>query len=570
MEGNLNKCFLNKIRYFLILAVLAALLAAPTGAAAEQTVAVVPFTVYAEKDLTFLQKGIVDMLTSRLSQEGEVTVIGRESTAAALEIAGGPLNPETAQSLGKKLGADYVLFGSLTVFGESVSVDAQMLDVAGRRPPLPFFTQSASFGEVIPAIDRFAALINEEVFGRKTVRAAAPAPPAESSAPSQAPSSGSAAPDTRVHPDKLIEGGFGDALEQQRFTESGIALTSPWKSRSFDELINGIDLGDVDGDGRIETVIAITDQVLVYRAQERRFFEAARFELPGSRYALGVDVADINKNGTPEIFVTALNRQRNGLASMVFEYAGGEYKPIVESSPHYFRVVQKRDFGSQLYGQRQKVGEEPFSTPVYRMDWDGQDYTQQELVLRAGLTNVLGFSMGYPTNAQEELAVAYSDRDRLMVLDLSGKEVWQSGNRIGGSTLFLNMAPDDRGMQENRAYLPMRVRVADLNGDGVGEVVAAENQEAARRLLKQFRNFTESQLTIFSWDGIGLAPIWKTRSMSGHIRDFALGDFDGDGTDEIVGVLVDKEGTVVGMDPKCAVIAYDILVRTGGGNAGQQ
>ncbi len=37
--------------------------------------AILPFSMNADRDLTFLQKGIVDMLSSRLAWKGKVTVI---------------------------------------------------------------------------------------------------------------------------------------------------------------------------------------------------------------------------------------------------------------------------------------------------------------------------------------------------------------------------------------------------------------------------------------------------------------------------------------------------------------
>ncbi|MGD8369659.1 MAG: FG-GAP-like repeat-containing protein, partial [Desulfobacterales bacterium] len=341
----MKRTIFHMIRNLLICASLVAGSWPAVAAAATQKVAVVPFTVYAEKDLAFLQKGIVDMLTSRLSQPGEVAVIGREATASALEAVDGPLNPESAVALGKKLGVDYVLFGSLTVFGESVSVDAKMLDVAGSKPPLSFYTQSASYGEVIPAIDRFAAQINEEVFGRKPVRAAAPAAaPAVAPAPAPAPE----VPDTRTHPEKLIESGFGET-EEGRTAVAGIEMGRPWKSRRFRELINGMDLGDVDADGRIETVLAATDKILIYRWENGRFLETARIEMPAFRSAIGVDVGDINGNGVEEIFVTALNNQKNSVQSIVYEFSGSGYQPIVETSSWYFRIVEQKAFGKRLF-----------------------------------------------------------------------------------------------------------------------------------------------------------------------------------------------------------------------------
>ncbi len=554
-KSTLHICIIR----FICIMLAAGICAAVPVAAQVQKVAVIPFTVYAEKDLTFLQKGIVDMLTSRLSQTGEVAVLGREVTEAALQDVQGPLNPETAAGIGRELNADYVLYGSLTVFGESVSVDAKMIDVSGEREPLSFFTQSSSFGEVVPAVDRFAAQINEKAFGRKATSPAPAAPPPGSETP--APQAGPAEerPDVYAHPETLIQGGFKEAGEREAAAEAGFDMGRAWKSRSFSEQIVAMDLGDVDEDGRIETVLATPDKILIYRFENQRFSEAARIEIPGFRTAVGVDVGDINGNGVEEIFVSALNRQRNGVQSMVYEYANGAYVPIVESTSWYFRVVRRKDFGKQLYGQRQELGKTQFDSPIYRMAWEGGGYVSENRVLPAGKASVLGFSMGRLTDDKDDLVLVYSPSDRLQILETTGREIWSGSDPFGGSSLYLHLPVDDPGMMENKSFFPMRIRVRDLNGSGTEEVIAAQNQDMANRRLQQRRNFNKTQLTVLSWDGLGLGAVWKTRTLSGHIRDLAVGDFDGDGTDELVAVLIEKEGRVIGMDAKCSVIAFDIL-----------
>jgi len=87
-------------------------------AAEVNRVAIVPFKVNAEKDLSFLRDGIVDMLTSRLSVEDKVVVLCREEIAKVLKTVSPPINESKAREIGSQLGVDYVLFGSLTVFGE--------------------------------------------------------------------------------------------------------------------------------------------------------------------------------------------------------------------------------------------------------------------------------------------------------------------------------------------------------------------------------------------------------------------------------------------------------------------
>lgn len=544
-------------RWIIPVVILAATCCVVLPAASEdsKTVAIFPFQINSEKDLSFLQKGIVDMLSSRLAQSGNVAVISRQKTEQALADADGPMEMGLARSIGRKLGADYVLFGSLTVFGNSASIDAKMLDVGGDAEPVAVFTQS-ELGQVITEINQFAIEINEKVFGRGPV-AATPAAPAGPPAPADAPPAKEPTPEIYAHPEKLIPGGFSaDAAAPGDSGRFG-GTQRFWKSRNFNHAINGLALGDVDGDGKIETVIASPNRVLVYRYDEKRFFEVGTVDRVKFENIVGLDVADINGNGIPEIFVSALNAQRSGLSSKVLEYDGSGFRALVKDAAHYFRVCELPDRGSVLFGQRQRQSDTPFSSAVYEMTWEGNGYVTQNRVLPTRKANLLGFTMGDPMNSGQETVLAFDPSDNLRLLELSGSELWTSGSRFGGSTLFLNMPKNDRGQIQNKKYLPMRVQIVDIEGDGEYEVVSVNNKEVAGGRLSQFRLYTRTEMLIMSWDGVGLAPVWKTRRLSGMIRDFAVGDFDNDGKNELIGALISKEGTTVGVKGKSAVIAID-------------
>ncbi len=113
-----------------------------------------------------MQNGLFSMLSSRLSDSGKVEILDRAAVDAALSGSSADLTQDLAKDIGHLLGADYVLFGSLTHFGESVSLDAAMVDVAGEKPALTFFEQSNNMGDVIPLVNTFAGDINRKVFNR--------------------------------------------------------------------------------------------------------------------------------------------------------------------------------------------------------------------------------------------------------------------------------------------------------------------------------------------------------------------------------------------------------------------
>ena len=384
-------------RYIKRLCSLAVILIGLTGMAqpalaAEEKLAIVPFTVNAAKDLSFLQRGISTMLGSRLARPGKVAVM--DTAAVAREAGKAPLDDRTARELGRRLGADYVLFGSLTVLGGSVSIDSRVLKVASDQPAMSFFSQADGMEKVIPKIDQLAAEINRRVFGTAPASAA---PAARQPA---------AAPQAQegltmgTHPEKLMQQeGFGGNTNEGTATPfimtggSGSTYRGFWKSANYKVLFNGMALGDVDNDGLIETVVITPDEVIVYRGQDRKFFKAHQLPKADDNVFIGVDVADINDNGTPEIFVTSLNRQRNALASRVYEWDGKNFKPIVTGAPWYFRVADLPDRGPVLYGQK-RGRDGVFGGAVYEMIWQGGEYRPQTRLKLSGAINLIGFSAG--------------------------------------------------------------------------------------------------------------------------------------------------------------------------------
>ncbi len=137
-------------------------------------IAILPFKINSEKELTFLRDGIFDMLSTRLAKEGQVEVLSRGEVDAAMQSAApaGTVNEAAARSIGTRLNADFVLFGSLTVLGENVSIDSKMVDISGSQPTMTFFDQSRDLGAVITKINLMAADINDKMFGRRAQTAA--------------------------------------------------------------------------------------------------------------------------------------------------------------------------------------------------------------------------------------------------------------------------------------------------------------------------------------------------------------------------------------------------------------
>jgi UMF1 family MFS transporter len=72
------------------------------------------------------------------------------------------LDEEAAKKIGLRVGADYVVFGSLTKIGNYISLDARMISITEDKPPLTAFTQHQALDDVMLKIGDFGTEIGIE------------------------------------------------------------------------------------------------------------------------------------------------------------------------------------------------------------------------------------------------------------------------------------------------------------------------------------------------------------------------------------------------------------------------
>lgn len=99
-----------------------------TEAGAEDTkkICILPFEVHASADKTALQESVYKSLLAEMQREKKISLIAADDFADGSAI----LDKNQAVAAGKNLGADYVITGSITQFGDTINVDAQVIDIA--------------------------------------------------------------------------------------------------------------------------------------------------------------------------------------------------------------------------------------------------------------------------------------------------------------------------------------------------------------------------------------------------------------------------------------------------------
>jgi len=507
---------------------------------------ILPFDVNSDKDLSFLKQGVGTMLSTRLAQEGKVLPLGKAAVQQAVQGMPVPFDETKAYQLGAQADVEYVVFGTITVFGDSVSTDARFLDVRNRKPVVTFSQFGKSQGDVLYHINLFAAEVNEKAFGRKTYvyrKSETPEPQAETG--------------RRKHPDTLIRADRRGSPGVMGLSQSGV-----WRSRRYKTHLNGVAIGDVDGDGNNETVFISHDHVYIHRHVDGRFVKIKEIAgRPKDNY-ISLDVADINQNGWAEIFVTNYLDEDRILSSFVLEWNGKAFKRITSGDRWYYRVLREDGKEPALVGQKRGI-DYAFSSGVNKMKWQGGAYVPMDRLNLPRGTTVYGFTFGDAMNNGKDHLLTFAENSKLRLLDTEGQEIWKSKDRYGGSTIYVEYPMDfaaSIGDQKemDRYYLPQRIFVTDVDQDGKKEVVAIKNQDVAGRLIRRFRFFESGLIEGLIWDQIGLRQIWTTREFSGPVMDFDIADMDNDKQAELV-LAVSMDATPMLGDEKSYIVMMEIV-----------
>jgi outer membrane protein insertion porin family len=144
------------------------LLCSASAIAQEQVrVVVLPFEVHAPErfdDLTGQIQGLIEKL---LRDEGAMLVESGESLAGLPDTEEGGLS--RLRTLGLNVGADFVIWGSLTKIGNRFSLDVKVMESYGDAPPEPVYVEGEGLETLLNSVQRVAKDLELKVFRRENV-----------------------------------------------------------------------------------------------------------------------------------------------------------------------------------------------------------------------------------------------------------------------------------------------------------------------------------------------------------------------------------------------------------------
>ena len=542
----------------------------PLWAKDKYTVAVLPFSVHSAENIDYVRQGIRDMLASRISVSEKLEVIGRDSLSDSQSAATGKeVTPADLLAVGKKVNADFVVWGSITKIGSSLSIDGKMLDIAANKSALNITAQCPTMDDVIPKMNDFAQRITAHILGAPPQTIAA-MPTAKEVIVSRPPSPQAAR-------EAEIISGMGGG-RKGTFTSSinpdFINAAQPlnrktfWKSQQFSNEFRGMDIGDVNGDGLNETVIIDSHNVMIYQKKGNEFKLIQLIPGKAYNYYVSLDVADINGNGIKEIIVSSYTGQQ--VNSFILEYRNGKFQTMASDLPWFMRVIDNGSGIPLLLGQRRGI-DMPFDTQIYEIVWKNGAYEEgPKMRIPQGLS-VYGLTLDKLGSSGPEKIITLNSDDYLCIFEQTDKPLskvvifggsseylWRSDEQFGGSNTYIEpMTGSNRTDDTNvKQFINLRILAYDTNRDGKREIIVVKNLSSSSRMFQNLKLFTAAEVYNLEWEGMGMVENWRTKKISGYVADYQFKDIDNDGENEVVLALVLSVGGAI--QDRSVIVTYSL------------
>jgi FG-GAP-like repeat len=238
------------------------------------------------------------------------------------------------------------------------------------------------------------------------------------------------------------------AAEKANYSKGGSEVVRIGYSRAIkpvDAEIWGMAQGDLDGDGKIETILAEREQILIGDLKGKSFKKRASCDWPGIAQAATVYAMDLDGDGDDEVILSAV--EEGAPSSMILDYEAGSCKRIATRLSWTMRVAYLPAGwdGEESKGRQVLIGQgwsrsNFFAGALYELKLNGSKIERVKKLKLPWKTRIYQFAF-VPEIDGDPALVEQRGYERLEAKRRKGrkfKRAWRSGQRFGGSINFLS------------------------------------------------------------------------------------------------------------------------------------
>ena len=291
--------------------------------------------------------------------------------------------------------------------------------------------------------------------------------------------------------------------------------------------VSGMDVGDVDGDGHFEIVVAGGRDIWILKEHANVLEITNHITSNPGNLIINLDTADMDDNGIDEIYVSSVNGSQP--VSFILKQRRKSFRMVSGDIGMFIRVF---DSGSEDVFLAQKSGARGvFSSSAVLMDWQKGRYIQKDTLRLPSGMNVYGANItDIDQDGEDEIIFINSDGS-LEVASMEGDKKWKSSEIFNAAGRYFEYNVEGAVSEVHRVFVPPRIVVPDMTDqDTDNEIIVCKN----------YLNVNRSLVYGLVWSGTSLTTNWKTREIDGYIADFQVKDIDNDGIEELIVAVVKR------------------------------
>jgi hypothetical protein len=302
---------------------------------------------------------------------------------------------------------------------------------------------------------------------------------------------------TSIHVASVKQLKFSAGLFAPREGEALLTYQLPFGARR-------IAVGDFDGDGNLDIVMASGDHVAVYKPDmDLKLLWAV--DVPGADEVLWIDTLDVKKTGRDMLLVTTI--QHGNVNSCIYELQGNTLTMVWKAEDMFIRKVE-----NGIISQGFSKGE-GFDGKMYAMDYsNGRFVKGDEFRMPKGIV-IFDFQYVYAPDGRRAF-FAWDETGYLSLYNDKGVRTWASREDFGGFS--------DTYKKESEIIM------VEKGSWSIKDRLVANNAEVLAPKRKSMLTFARSvgysgsEIRSFWWNGITVEERGFLEEMSGNILDFTI------------------------------------------------